>query len=376
MKSLFAFYRSLAVALGLTLTLGTASAAPKGRASKPAKEPGETIHVVAPGHTLGKIAKRYRVSIDDLLEANNRSRRDPLKPGTRLVIPSSSGKKAKVSESSYRDDDDDDDDRDRDEEVASPRDKRATSGKRSTVRNARDDRDDDEDESDDEDDRGSKGKNGKSKGAKGQSAKTKGKNAKGKKGKNAKDDDSGFVHLVHGSESWEGHITDRKGKLTTRALEAFGRILRSSSTGKKHPIEPRLVSLVGMVSDHFEGRTIEVVSGFRPYSSTQYTPKSRHNSGHAIDFHVQGVSNEEVRDFCRTLKNVGCGYYPNNTFVHMDVRETSTYWVDLSRHGEAPRYLKGGSKDVDEDHTHDGASDTDEGATAKAPAVEGDDAKD
>jgi hypothetical protein len=50
-----------------------------------------------------------------------------------------------------------------------------------------------------------------------------------------------------------------------------------------------------------------------------------------------------VRDFCRTLRNAGCGYYPNSTFVHMDVRDTKAFWVDLSRPGEPPRYEKPGS---------------------------------
>ena len=50
-----------------------------------------------------------------------------------------------------------------------------------------------------------------------------------------------------------------------------------------------------------------------------------------------------MRDFCRTLRNAGCGYYPNSTFVHMDVRDTKAYWVDLSRPGEPPRYEKPGA---------------------------------
>jgi hypothetical protein len=86
-----------------------------------------------------------------------------------------------------------------------------------------------------------------------------------------------------------------------------------------------------------------VVSGFRAYSPTQYTPHSNHNYGKAFDFRIRGVPNEAVRDFCRTLRNAGCGYYPNSTFVHMDVRDTKAYWVDLSRPGEPPRYEKPGS---------------------------------
>ena len=78
------------------------------------------------------------------------------------------------------------------------------------------------------------------------------------------------------------------------------------------------------------------MSGFRPFTPTQFNPHSNHMHGKAIDFRVAGVPNEALRDFCRTLKNVGCGYYPNSVFVHMDVRDQSAFWIDYSKPGEAP----------------------------------------
>jgi uncharacterized protein YcbK (DUF882 family) len=57
-----------------------------------------------------------------------------------------------------------------------------------------------------------------------------------------------------------------------------------------------------------------------------------------MDFHVAGVSNAELRDFCKGLGDVGVGYYPRSSFVHLDVRDTSAFWVDSSGPGEAPRY--------------------------------------
>jgi predicted esterase len=44
-------------------------------------------HVVADGQTLGKIAKRYQISIAELCKANNMSRRDKIKAGQHLTIP-------------------------------------------------------------------------------------------------------------------------------------------------------------------------------------------------------------------------------------------------------------------------------------------------
>jgi Bacterial protein of unknown function (DUF882) len=109
------------------------------------------------------------------------------------------------------------------------------------------------------------------------------------------------------------------------------------------------------VSDHFGSRRLEIISGFRPYTSTQYTAHSNHNIGHAMDFRVVGVPNEVLRDYCRTLKNVGVGYYPNSTFVHLDVRSSSAFWIDYSRPGEPPRYNEAnvdadeGTSDVSDD---------------------------
>src|SRR5690606_31780704 len=44
-------------------------------------------HTVYQGQTLGMIAKRYNVSIDELCAANSITRRSPIKPGQVLVVP-------------------------------------------------------------------------------------------------------------------------------------------------------------------------------------------------------------------------------------------------------------------------------------------------
>jgi hypothetical protein len=62
------------------------------------------------------------------------------------------------------------------------------------------------------------------------------------------------------------------------------------------------------------------------------------------------VPNEVLRDYCRTFKSTGVGYYPNSLFVHFDVRQQTTYWVDLSGPGQAPRYVNPGTWAADPDH--------------------------
>jgi len=145
-------------------------------------------------------------------------------------------------------------------------------------------------------------------------------------------------------------------------VKSFERMMRSAG-GLTHPPDPRLIALVGQVANHFGSRKLEVISGFRPYSPTQYTAHSNHNIGHALDFRVVGVPNEVLRDYCKTLHNVGVGYYPNSTFVHLDVRDTNATWIDYSRAGEPPRYATPG---VDAD---EGTSDVSEEVVTPESAV-------
>jgi uncharacterized protein YcbK (DUF882 family) len=149
----------------------------------------------------------------------------------------------------------------------------------------------------------------------------------------------GVIHAsrLATSEDFTVRVSDRRGRLSPTAVKTFEKLL-SYPGGQTHPIEPRLIALVGVVSNHFGSRKLEVISGYRPYSPTQHTAHSNHNIGKAMDFRVVGVPNEVLRDYCRTLHNVGVGYYPNSTFVHLDVRIMPVFWIDYSKPGEPPRY--------------------------------------
>ncbi len=151
----------------------------------------------------------------------------------------------------------------------------------------------------------------------------------------------GVVHLkrLATDEKATVRLLDRRRRVPPTALKRMRHMMRYPD-GETHAIDGRLLALLAIVSDHFGSRPIEIISGFRPYRPTQYTPHSKHNIGHAVDFRVVGVPNEAVRDFCRTLHNTGCGYYPNSVFVHMDSRSAPAYWVDYARPGEPPKYDK------------------------------------
>lgn len=102
-------------------------------------------------------------------------------------------------------------------------------------------------------------------------------------------------------------------------------------------LDSGLLARLDAVARKFPGKVISLVSGYRPQSRG-----SLHQSARAIDLRVAGVANEELAAFCRTLQDTGCGYYPNSSFVHMDVRlpgSGSVSWIDASGPGEAPRYV-------------------------------------
>lgn len=150
----------------------------------------------------------------------------------------------------------------------------------------------------------------------------------------------GVVQLLRPGDEARVRVKGLHGQIPSAALDAFERMMRQGSA--IHPTDPRLISLIGVVSDHFGGKPIEIVSGYRAYTPTQYTPHSNHNYGKALDFRIAGVSDVTLYEFCLTLRKVGCGYYPNSTFVHLDVRDANAHWVDRSRPGEPPLYDKPG----------------------------------
>ena len=292
----------------------------------PAAARADVQHVVARGHTVEAIANRYHVSAKAILEANHLKDPRRLRAGDVLTIPKADGGKGKPE---------------------------AGKGKVDAAK-------------------------------KGDAKLVKVAAKKEQVTYAARPKTPHVVHLkrIATTEEADLRVKDGRGRVPASTLKAFEKMLRSPS-GLAHPIEPRLVALLGVVSNHFGSRKIEVVSGFRPYTPTQFTPHSNHNHGKAIDFRVVGVPNEAVRDFCRTLKNVGCGYYPNSTFVHMDVREQSAFWVDYSRPGESPRYnapgldADEGTSDVhDEQHVATGTTPDDakpaaapEGGETKLPSL-------
>ena len=102
-------------------------------------------------------------------------------------------------------------------------------------------------------------------------------------------------------------------------------------------LNPRLIWAVQKIAEAFPNRSIFIMSGYRRDAHGSY-----HQKGRALDLYVTGVENADLFRYCHTLSDVGCGYYPNSKFVHVDVRPYGTHrvaWVDISQPGAAPEYV-------------------------------------
>jgi len=161
------------------------------------------------------------------------------------------------------------------------------------------------------------------------------------KGRNAKL--NGLVSLERpaSKESLRVRLFNKNGKIDPKARSRLARFLRDREKDRVKRPNVRLMRVLANLADHFNGRTIIVVSAYRS-PADDGIKSSRHNTGEAVDVRVEGVPNEVLRDYCLTLARVGVGYYPRSSFIHIDVRPQAAYWVDWSRPGEPPLYLPPG----------------------------------
>ena len=149
------------------------------------------------------------------------------------------------------------------------------------------------------------------------------------------------VYHVNHKQELPFSLYDAKGLPQQTQMRKLEKLLRCHHTGKRHGMHWRLMQLIYRVARHFPAQRLEIVAGYRhPRVATQKgVSNSYHTRGRAVDLRVPGVSNDALRDYLRTFKKVGVGYYPNSTHVHLDVREDrSAYWVDHSGPGEPADY--------------------------------------
>jgi uncharacterized protein YcbK (DUF882 family) len=115
------------------------------------------------------------------------------------------------------------------------------------------------------------------------------------------------------------------GGFSQEELLRAARVFTPAARAKAHPIAPRLLDLVYRAMRHFDAPLVHMVSGYRADRAG-----SRHTQGRAIDMVIPGVSNDELANYVRGFGYVGVGVYPKSGFVHLDVRDSSFFWIDES----------------------------------------------
>jgi uncharacterized protein YcbK (DUF882 family) len=142
-------------------------------------------------------------------------------------------------------------------------------------------------------------------------------------------------------------FVDDRGRAVKGLQKRADQFFRCHHTGTRGRMNPRLLRLLFDAGRHWPGRRVEVVSGFR-HPSVARNPHSPHMKGLACDFRVAGVKNVDLRDYLRrAFSHVGVGYYPNSTFVHLDVRRGgSAFWIDYAGPGENALYSDNPGEDM------------------------------
>ena len=157
------------------------------------------------------------------------------------------------------------------------------------------------------------------------------------------------VLLVHINrhEELPLRLRDGQGRPVKGLQRRFDHFLRCHHTNKQHAMNPRLMRLLYQTGKHWPGKKVEVVSGYRDPTVAK-NPHSPHMQGQACDFRVEGVKAAELRDYLRrAFEKVGVGYYPNSSFVHLDVRkDRSAFWIDYSGPGERAVYSANPNDDL------------------------------
>jgi uncharacterized protein YcbK (DUF882 family) len=152
---------------------------------------------------------------------------------------------------------------------------------------------------------------------------------------------------VNTHESFKLRFTDDRGRPVGGLQKRANHFFRCHHTQTQGHMHPRLLRLLFETGRHWPGARLEVVSGYR-HPTVAKNPRSPHMKGFACDFRVVGVKNTDLRDYLRrAYQHVGVGYYPNSSFVHLDVRQgPSAFWIDYSGPGENALYSDNASEDL------------------------------
>ncbi|MBN2804298.1 MAG: DUF882 domain-containing protein [Deltaproteobacteria bacterium] len=142
------------------------------------------------------------------------------------------------------------------------------------------------------------------------------------------------MYAVNTGKRFRFFIFKEDGTIDPEALKKIETIMADKDNGAEHKVDERLVKLLYKLILFFNATQINVISGYREPANNEES-HSHHADGTAIDFMIPGVKLPAVAKTARRLGHVGVGYYPVSGFVHLDVRDSHSYfWADPSGPGK------------------------------------------
>lgn len=153
-----------------------------------------------------------------------------------------------------------------------------------------------------------------------------------------------WVRAENLNEEVKVNIYKQDGSFNDAALAQLDEVFRCARTGAVRAVRAELYEMLSRIYDHFEGKQIQLVSGFRFAERNS----SRHYHASAMDIRIPGISINEMYRYAESLDagGMGIGLYPTSGFIHVDFRapgEPSYRWVDTSGH-DSGKHTKKKSK--------------------------------
>lgn len=134
------------------------------------------------------------------------------------------------------------------------------------------------------------------------------------------------IQLVNTGEEIEVRVNLATGEVDAECYKQLRHLMRCQRTTAETPVDPRLIDLLYRIAQRTHQKIL-LVSGFRAPMFSLAT-LSYHTRGMAADIRIPGMTPLMVRDLAMSMGVKGIGYYPVSGFVHVDVRDTFTTWID------------------------------------------------
>ncbi|MDX2092792.1 MAG: DUF882 domain-containing protein [Kofleriaceae bacterium] len=150
-----------------------------------------------------------------------------------------------------------------------------------------------------------------------------------------------WIYAENLAEEVKVNIYKPDGAFDEAALAKLDDVFRCRKTGEVRAVKPELYEQLSRIYDHFGGKRVDLVSGFRFAERSS----SRHFHASAMDIRIKGATIREMYAFAESLDvgNMGIGLYPTSNFIHVDFRapgEPSYRWTDRSGPGNGKKGKK------------------------------------